>query len=65
MANIKTVGVNVGQNEYDIVESAGTGSPAQNIQLIVNADVVTEQMWAYQALDMFKNYIVRMGWPLP
>lgn len=65
MANIRTIGVNVGQNEYDIVESAGTGSPAQQMQFIVNADVVTEQDWAYIALDMFKNYIVRKGWPLP
>ena len=65
MANIRTIGVNVGQNEYDIVESAGTGSPAQQMQFIVNADVVTEQMWAYQALQMFENYIVRKGWPLP
>lgn len=65
MANIKTIGVNVGQNEYDIVETAGTGSPAQQMQFIVNADVVTEQSWAYLALDMFKNYIVRQGWPLP
>jgi len=65
MANIVTIGVNVGQNEYDIVEVSGTGSPAQQMQFIVNKDVVTEQMWAYQALDMFKNYIVRKGWPLP
>jgi len=65
MANLRTIGLNVGENEYNIVEAASTGTISQQMQFIVNADVVTEQAWAYLALDMFKNYIVRKGWPLP
>lgn len=61
---ITTLGLNVPQNQYDIVRTTGTATSAQQIQVIFNTDAVITQQAALLALEEVERYIISRGWPV-
>lgn len=59
-----TLGLNVPQTQYDVVATVGTGTPAEQIQVIFATDSVTTQQQALLALLQIENYIISRGWPV-
>ncbi len=59
-----TLGINVGQHTQDIVATTGTGTPAQQVQIIIATDSVTEQQMLIDALEYLTDYVIGKGWPV-
>jgi hypothetical protein len=61
---VTTLGLNVGQNQYDVVATTGTATPAQQIQITFDTSHVTIQQAALIAMLELQNYIISRGWPV-
>ena len=59
-----TLGVNVGQHTQDVVATTGTGTPAQQIQIVVDTTHCTEQQMLIDALEYLTDYVIGKGWPV-